>query len=109
MPLLLEDMSDAVARIERYVAELSRDQFMADRRTVDAVVRNLEILGEAANRLPPDFKQRHADIPWPQIVGLRHRIVHDYFDIDLEIVWQIIQQELSPFKGRLDQLRAERA
>ena len=82
---------------------------MADRKTADAVVRNLEILGEAANRLPGDFKQRYADIPWPKIVGLRHRIVHDYFDIDLEIVWQIIQQELTPFKAQLDQLRSSQA
>ena len=82
IPLLLEDMGEAAARIERYV-------------------------GEAANRLPEDFTRRHADIPWPKIVGLRHRIVHDYFDIDLEIVWQIIQQELPPLKERLAKLRAE--
>ena len=98
---------DAVNQIERYVTGLSRDAFTADRMITDAVVRNLEILGEAANRLPDDFKQRHADIPWPKIVGLRHRIVHDYFDVDLEIIWQIIQHELPPFKQQLDQLRHE--
>jgi uncharacterized protein with HEPN domain len=100
-------MSEAVARIQDYVAGMSRDKFMTTRMTADAVVRNLEILGEAANRLPGDFKARHADVPWPKIIGLRHRIVHDYFDIDLEIVWQIIQQELPSFKQRLDQLRVQ--
>lgn len=107
VPLLLEDMSEAVGRIEHYIVGLSRDTFMASRMTVDAVVRNLEILGEAAHRLPEDFKDSHADIPWPKIVGLRHRIVHDYFDIDLEIIWQIVQQELPPFKKQLDRLRTE--
>jgi uncharacterized protein with HEPN domain len=74
---------------------------MADEKTQDAVVRNLEIIGEAANRLPQEFKVRHADIEWPKIVGLRHRIVHDYFGIDLKIIWRIINEDLRVFKSQL--------
>ena len=81
--LLVEDMLEAAEKINRYTRELSESLFLEDQRTADAVVRNLEIIGEAASRLPEEFKQQHAQIEWPKIVGLRHRIVHDYFDVDL--------------------------
>ena len=65
------------------------DEFTADSKTVDAVIRNFEIIGEAANRLPEEYKDQHPDIEWPRIRGFRNRIVHDYSGIDYAIVWQI--------------------
>ena len=106
IPLLLEDMWEAIERVERYTNGVTHETFLHDEKTVDAVVRNLEIIGEAANRLPEEFKGQHPDIVWTQIVGLRHRIVHDYFGIDLTLVWQILQQDLPAFKAQLRQLRA---
>jgi len=105
VPLLLEDIWEAVEKIERYVFDLSHDAFVKDDKTVDSVVRNLEIIGEAANRLPQDFKTQHSEIEWPKIVGLRHRIVHDYFNIDVEILWRIIQKDLPAFKSKLTPAR----
>ena len=99
--VLLEDMREATARIQEYTKGMSEDTFLKDRRTSDAVVRNLEIIGEAASRLPTEFVQQHADIAWEQIVGLRHRIVHDYFGIDLKLVWQILQHDLPAFQAQL--------
>jgi len=99
--LLLDDIREAIEKIERYTRDLSLDGFMADEKTQDAVVRNLEIIGEAANRLPEEFKVQFADIEWPKIVGLRHRIVHDYFGIDLKIIWRIINEDLRVFKAQL--------
>ena len=64
----------------------------------DGVARNLEIIGEAARQLPEEFKRVHRNIPWTQIAGLRNRIVHDYFGLDLEIIWQIIQHDLPEFE-----------
>ncbi|MBI3331226.1 MAG: DUF86 domain-containing protein [Candidatus Omnitrophica bacterium] len=106
IPLLRDDMWEAIERIERYTSDVTRETFVNDEKTADAVVRNLEVVGEAAHRLPEQFKGQHAEITWPQIIGLRHRIVHDYFGIDLALVWQILQQDLPAFKSKLRQLRS---
>ncbi len=106
-PLLLEDIWEAVEKIERYVAGLNHDAFVTDDKTVDSVVRNLEIIGEAANRIPKDFRTRHSEIDWRKIIGLRNRIVHDYFSIDIEIVWEIVQKDLPILKTKLSRLRRE--
>jgi uncharacterized protein with HEPN domain len=95
------DIWEAVEKIERYVSGMDHDAFVGDEKTIDSVVQNLEIIGEAANRLPQDFWKQYPEIKWPQIIGLRHRIVHNYFNIDVEIVWQIIQSELPVFKSRI--------
>ncbi len=103
--LLLVDIWEAIEKIEQYTDKLDHDSFIVDDKTLDAVVRNLEVIGEASNRLPEDFKSQHGDLEWRRIVGLRHRIVHDYFGIDLEIIWQILQEDLPTFKQRLADLR----
>ena len=104
--LLLDDMWEAIERVERYTKGIAHETFVRDEKTADAVVRNLEVIGEAANRLPEEFKGQHPGVAWPQIVGLRHRIVHDYFGIDLALVWQIVQRDLPAFKAQLRQLRS---
>jgi uncharacterized protein with HEPN domain len=103
--LLIEDIWESIEKIERYISGLDQDAFLNDEKTVDSVVRNLEIIGEAANRLPGDFKTRHSEIAWHRIVGLRNRIVHNYFGIDLDIVWEILQRELPDLKEKISTLR----
>ena len=87
-------MLEAIAKIERYVSALTEGQFLEDERTSDAVVRNLEIIGEAASRLPDVYRSTAGHVPWHQVIGLRHRIVHEYFGIDLQLVWVIIHTDL---------------
>src|SRR5438874_7372808 len=101
--LLLEDIRSALSRVERYIAGMSKEQFLVDEKTIDAVVRNLEILGEAVRWLPGEFKALRQEIPWNQIAGMRNRIVHDYFGLDLEIIWQVLQTSLPDFKSQLEQ------
>lgn len=101
---LLEDMLDRIGRIERYVAGFDRAAFLRDEKTSDSVVRSLEVIGEAASRLPAEFRERHAHIPWGRIIGLRHRVVHAYFDVDLELVWHIVNGELPNLKTQLQSL-----
>jgi uncharacterized protein with HEPN domain len=105
-PLLVEDVWEAIEKIERYVAGLDRDAFLNDEKTIDSVVRNLEIIGEAANRLPENFRTQHSEIEWRKIIGLRNRVVHGYFSIDIEIVWEILQKDLPSFKSKLSSIRA---
>jgi len=103
--LLLEDICEALDRIEQYISGMSFDVFSNDRKSVDAVVRNLEIIGEASNRLPADFKNSHSQIEWHKVVGLRHRIVHEYFGIDHQIVWQILQKDLPSLREAISKIR----
>ena len=107
--LLLDEMLTAIGKIERYVEGLDRAAFLADERTGDAVVRNLEVIGEAAARLPEAFRASASDIPWRRIVGLRNRIVHEYFGIDLEIVWEIVRTDLPALRPQLAELHSRQA
>ena len=99
--ILVEDVRLAISKIERYIVGLSHDQFLADDLRKDAVARNLEIIGEAVRQMPDAFKQSHANVPWAQIAGLRNRIVHDYFGLDWEIIWHVIERELPELKTQL--------
>lgn len=87
--LLIEDIIESGNKILTYTSTLSFNDFIADSKTVDAVVRNFEIIGEAANRLPEEFREKYPEIDWHRIRGFRNRIIHDYFGIDYAIVWKI--------------------
>ena len=105
--LLLNDICQDIDRIEQYIENLSFDAFSKDQKSVDAVVRNLEIIGEAANRLPDEFKEKYSEIKWYKVVGLWHRIVHEYFGIDLEIIWQILHKDLPELRQKIMQIISE--
>lgn len=92
--LLLDDMLQSAKKIKRYTLDLDFNSFLSDDKTMDAVVRNFEIIGEAANRIDDDFRLKHSEIEWKRIRGFRNRIVHDYFGIDYEIIWEIIETYL---------------
>lgn len=87
--LLIEDIIDSGNKILDYTSNLTFEDFTRDGKTIDAVIRNFEIIGEAANRLPEEFKDGHTEIDWHRIRGFRNRVVHDYFGIDYGIVWEI--------------------
>ena len=94
--LLIEDILDSAKKISDYSSDLTLTTFLQDSKTLDAVIRNFEIIGEASSRLSEDFKQAHLNIDWVRIRGFRNRIVHDYFGIDYSIFWKIIK--LSAFR-----------
>ena len=102
--LLLLDMKEAAEKILKYTQGLSFEDFLADDKTIDAVVRNFEIIGEASLRIDEDFRYDNPQIEWKKLRGFRNRIVHDYFGIDYEIVWTILTQDLEELVFQLDQL-----
>jgi uncharacterized protein with HEPN domain len=77
---------------------MSAEGFMADKKTVNAVVRSLEVIGEATSKIPKDIRKRYPDVPWDEIIAMRNRLIHEYFGVDLEIVWQTIQDDLAPLE-----------
>jgi uncharacterized protein with HEPN domain len=90
----LEDILDSCGKILRFTAQMPFDQFVEDEKTYDAVVRNLEIIGEAAKNVPEDIRLRYPGIEWRKIAGLRDVIAHEYFGIDNDILWDIIQNKI---------------
>jgi uncharacterized protein with HEPN domain len=103
-PLLIGDILESANRIIAYTEGMSYEQFIDDRKTKDAVVRNFEIIGEAANRLQDEFKVAHPEINWHHLKGLRNRIVHEYFGIDDSIIWNIKEDYLPILINRLSRI-----
>ena len=102
--LRIEDMLEAIGRIEEYVQGMHLNAFIEDRRTADAVVRNLEIIGEAARNVPDDVASCHPEVPWKKAWEMRNVLTHAYFGVDLPTVWKTIQEDLPPLKAQLQRL-----
>jgi uncharacterized protein with HEPN domain len=102
--LYLRHMIDALRRLERYVGGTTRDAFGNDPLVQDAVIRQLTVLGEAAGKLSPGFTQSHGGIPWPDITGIRHKLVHDYFVVDIDVVWVTATSDAPALRPRLETL-----
>ena len=105
----LVDMREAIQRIQEYTSGLAYDDFLADAKTQDAVIRNIEILGEAAKRLPASLTSVSPDIEWKNIAGMRDKLVHDYFGVNLDILWDVLKAKLPPLLARVEGLISERA
>jgi uncharacterized protein with HEPN domain len=105
--LLLEDILDAAQKIKQYVGVMTYEEFLSDSKTFDAILRNLEIMGEASNLLPKEVRLRYQHIEWDRIVGLRNRLIHGYFGVDPSIVWHIIQEDLPPIITAIDRILNE--
>lgn len=102
--LLLNDILDSISKIKKYVSGFSYPEFINDSKTCDAVIRNFEIIGEAANRLPEEIREKYIEINWFRIRGFRNRIVHDYMGIDYQIVWSIIQNDIDELEIKISKI-----
>jgi uncharacterized protein with HEPN domain len=102
--VFLKDILDSIAKIERYLLEYELQKFQNDELVIDAVVRNVEIIGEVANNLTRDFRSKNTQIEWRKIIDTRNRIVHGYATVDLEIIWNITQNDLNGLKIEIEKL-----
>jgi uncharacterized protein with HEPN domain len=94
-------MLAAIERVRRYIGRKARATFLRNALLQDAVIRNIEIVGEAAGRVSIDTTTRTPEIPWREIVGMRHRLIHGYLEVNLEIVWQVAQRDLPGLERKL--------
>ena len=100
----LDDILEAIARIQSYVSDMDEGAFSADMKTQDAVLRNLGVIGEAVNRLPDDIEPAAPEVEWRKIRALRNILIHEYFGINLPIVWDVVQNKLGPVKNACTRL-----
>lgn len=97
----IKHIFDAIIKIEKFIEGVSFEQFTGNEMMMAAVVRELEIIGEASNKISGDFQDRHFDIPWSEIIGMRHKLIHDYFGVDINLVWLTCQNNLAELKEKI--------
>jgi uncharacterized protein with HEPN domain len=105
--LFLSDILDSMNSIEEYIEGTDYDDFIANKMMVDAVLRNLEILGEAAKNVPDHVRAKYPKIPWRRMIGLRNIVVHEYFGVDLENIWKIITTDIPEIKPEISRVLDE--
>ena len=102
--LYIRDILEAIQRIDQYLKDLSYDEFIKDHKTVDAVIRNYEIIGEAAKNISTDIKHENPGIAWKRMIGMRDKLVHEYFGVDTKILYDTYKTDLKESKPKLEQL-----
>ena len=103
----IQDILDAIAKIQRYVSDIDFDTFENDEEIVDAVIHNLTVIGEAANHIPEEIAGCHLDIPWRQMIDMRNFSVHAYWNLRPSVIWDTIQIDLPPLVDPLQRLLTE--
>lgn len=98
---------DAIRQIEEYLQGVTYEEFCQNRMFQDAVIRQLEIIGEASRSLTEEFQAQHGEIPWRDIIGMRHKIAHNYLEVDLQTVWDTVETDLPPLKEWLLRILGE--
>lgn len=105
--VFMDDILEATGKVLEYTKGLSNTQFFADRKTIEAVVWNLQVIGEAVKNVPAEIRTQYPDLPWRDMAGLRDIIVHQYFGIKLDVIWKIIQNDLPGLEDRIRKILLE--
>lgn len=100
--LYLDDILEAIDKIGRYTKDLEFEQFQYDGKTIDAVIRNFEVIGEAAKNIPQVARSKYPDIPWKEMAGMRDKLSHEYFGVKYDVVWDTIKKRLPQLKPAIE-------
>ncbi len=103
--LYVDDILEAIRRIETYTKGLNFEGFEQSNLIIDAVIRNLDVIGEAANKIPKEMREANPEIPWRNMIDFRNILIHEYFGVDLSIVWVVATQNIHDFKSYLEKLQ----
>jgi len=105
--ILVEHVLESIEKIEEYTAGVTKEEFLESTLLQDAVIRRLEVIGEAIKNIPMEVKARYPDIPWREIVGMRDVLIHKYFGVDLELTWIVIKRDLPALKRRMLEIKRD--
>jgi uncharacterized protein with HEPN domain len=102
--LFLDDILEAIKKIDAYRKSLTFQEFSEDDKTVDAVVRNFEILAEAAKHIPSEIKRKYPQVPWRQMAGTRDKLIHVYFGVNLKVLWKAMNKDVPSLKPKIEEM-----
>lgn len=100
----IKDISEAISKIEQFTQGMEYHTFVKDEKTVFAVIRALEVIGEATKNILKSIKTKYADIPWREMTGIRNKLIHEYFGVVYEVIWKTIKEDIPPLKPKIEQI-----
>lgn len=100
----LYDIINSIEEISEFIHGMDFEEFNSDRKTINAVIRSLEVIGEASSKIPPEIREQHTEIPWKYMIGMRNKLIHDYFGVDLDIVWTVSTEEIPPLQALIENI-----
>ncbi len=98
----LQDIIDSINDIESFTKNMTYEDFTKDRKTINAIIRSIEVIGEAAKKIPKSIRDKHPDVPWKKMAGMRDKMIHEYFGMDVGILWKVVKENIPPLKPLIE-------
>ena len=101
----INDILDSIDDLGNFIKGMTFEEFTIDKKTINAVIRSVEVIGEASKKIPKTLRDKYPQVPWRKMAGMRDKLIHEYFGIDLEILWKVANEELPPIKPSIKEIK----